>query len=172
MPGITQALINGKDPETAETRRLEAELAAKILNGKAEEISKKNDFTNVSVSEEGSIFLSGTVYGSIDKKYPVKASERYIIIAKSKTVGEGLASINVSFEGPTNSSIGLWKGLRINQERYFYQPKDNPHWMSVIMEVTIDPEVVSMKVSPTAVCQRDSMDKIWFDDIHIYLLKE
>jgi len=172
MPGITQALINGKDPESAEKRRLEAELAAKLVNGKAEEISKKDDYTNVPVSEEGSIFLSGTVSGSIDIKYPVKANERYIIIAKSKTVGEGLASINVSFEGVASSSIGLWKGLRIDQERYFYQPKDNPHWMSVIMEVTIDPSVVSMKVSPTAVCQRDSRDKIWFDDIHIYLIKE
>jgi len=172
MPGITQALINGKDPQAAETRRLEAELTSKITNGKAEEISKKGDFSNGIAGAEGNILLSGTVNGSVDKKYPVKAGERYIITAKSKTVGEGLASINVSFEGATSSSIGLWKGLRLDQERYFYQPKDNPHWMSVIMEVTIDPEVVSMKVSPTAVCQRDSMDKIWFDDIHIYLLKE
>lgn len=172
MPGITQALINGKDPQAAETRRLEAELTSKITNGKAEEISKKGDFSNGIAGAEGNILLSGTVNGSVDKKYPVKAGERYIITAKSKTVGEGLASINVSFEGATSSSIGLWKGLRLDQERYFYQPKDNPHWMSVIMEVTIDPEVVSMKVSPTAICQRDSMDKIWFDDIHIYLLKE
>ena len=172
MPGITQAIINGKDPQAAETRRLEAELTSKIANGKAEEISKDGDFSNGVTGAEGDILLSGTVNGSVDKIYPVKPGERYIIIAKSKTIGEGLASINVNFAGESKSSIGLWKGLQLDQERYFYQPKDNPHWMSIIMEVTIDPIAVSMTVSPTAVSQRDSRDKIWFDEVHVYLVKE
>jgi hypothetical protein len=124
----------------------------------------------------GAALLSNVSDGCIIQTYQVQPGQRYFLSVMARRSGEGLPSISAGWKTPE----GVWMGNDILSQRWQLHPEalfpEEPGpaepWRRIFLFVTTPEGAGQMIVMPSASSQASDRDRIWFDDVKVYLLPE